>query len=141
MKIVCRAIPEDVYMALMDQAVVKLCEKHPMVNATFQRRDSDELEITFKAFKQLPQSWVSLTWDEILCQVVTPSIKASPCRVGRSQKVFFRRAESLREYIVKLKSKKISQKAHCELFSVVLDTFKQDFVNHNFDVRLLHFKG
>lgn len=141
MRIVCKASPEDIHRAFTEEQLIKLCEDHPMINASFYRIGKKELEITFKAFKKLPSSWVSLKWDEVLCQVVSPSIKASPCRVGRSQKVFFRRAESLRDYIIKLRDKKISKKAHSELFRVVLETFKQDFVNHNFDVRLLHFKG
>eukprot|EP00952_Eustigmatos_sp_NYUAD-ZCMA_P011905 48082-Eustigmatos_ZCMA.PRE.1 len=140
MHIICDASPEGTYGAMTEKKVIRLCEKYPMVNASFHRIGDNQIKITFRTFTKPPPSWTSLIWDRVLCDSITPSIKASPCQIGKSQKVFFRRAESLRDYNLKLRDNKISKNAHKQLFAVVLSFFPHDFINHNFDVRLLHFK-
>jgi len=135
----CNASAVGLYHLFSHPDVVKECKRAKFVNASFTKRGST-YDVVIHLYNTLPADWKKVQWPDIDCRSVDGDIKGSPCKVGSSKKVFYRCASTLKDYIQKLANDKISKSSHVKLFAQVFKIVGPDFVNHNRDVKLLHFK-
>lgn len=139
----CLCDPVSIYDVFCDNKVVAFVTKHKFVNAAFMIVGLN-IKIYLNSYNSKPKYPMNVSWNNIQCTKLRNCdfIKKSPCKIGNPNKVFFKNADNLKDYIEKLNSKKISQKDHIKLFVTTLKAFKNQkmFVNHNLDIKYLHFK-
>jgi hypothetical protein len=138
MRLKCRASANDLYKLLLTSGVQAQVSESSFVNGTFVQT-GDKYTISLHCHHQSPHP-TSIVWKDISCTAVSTDIKASPCTIGHTRKVFYRRAKDLKDYISKLHTGEITLAQHRELFAVVEKVIGPKFVNHNLDVNTLHFK-
>lgn len=103
--------------------------RHAFVNGVFERTGG-MLRVVLQGHGSLPAALKSVAWKDIQCTTVSDAIKASPCAVGASTKLFFRHAKTLDDYIHKVGDGTVAKGEHGALWRVILSTFRGDFVNH-----------
>ena len=128
----------SIYKAFTSAELVDWLNNFDFVNATF-ARENGMLRVVFFAHDQYPNAR-DVAWDDIDCESATSTIKHR-CNVGTRTKVFFKSARNLLHYIEKLNAGTVSRAAHNSLWDIILDTFRGNFMNHNMDIDVLHFKA
>lgn len=134
------ATPQGVFKVFSSPVCVGLARSCPMMNGYFERKGK-KLRIHLQTHPKLPNTLQTIPWEEISCDSVSTHIKASPCTTGSQRnKVFYKKAKTLGDYIVRLDRREISVREHSSLFKFLFEFFPRSFINHNFDVNTLHFK-
>lgn len=75
----------------------------------------------------------------VLCDPVTPTIRAGNCSVGSKNNVFYRSAKNLRDFVERLETLPDADELLRTLYRVFVDR-GISFYNHNLDIDFLHFK-
>ncbi len=128
------------YDAFTHPRVVDFAARNEFVNAKFTTFGDGFVNVVITQHS-IP-NWSKPSWSQLQCTETARNIKTM-CTYPNSdpQLVFYRNAQDLREYILKLTAREIGRHEHIELWNVILDTFPYNFVNHNMSVATLHFKN
>lgn len=128
---------EDLHKSLCAPATVQFIKGHSFVSA---KHNNKRMTLVSEP---KPTNARKVAWKDISCAAERDCsfIKRSPCKYGMSNKVFFKKARFLKDYISKLATGVITKQEHLKLFEVVDRVCGKKYVNHNRDVALLHFKS
>jgi hypothetical protein len=131
----CRT-SRDLYRLFRSSEVARWVTKAAFVNGSF---DLSRGRVVLHGYAVYPGSMRRVAWTNIQCEQ-SGDLKHTPC-VGANEKVFFKHAKTLGDYIEKIHSGSISADAHMRLFAMIHRVVGDRFENHNRDVEWLHFKS
>ena len=137
--------PKCVYNALAHRRTARFARSFKFVNGTFAVRKPRGRPKTFvislRGHHTYPSSIRKVAWNKIKCKTLSPDIKLSPCSIApRNKKIFYRRANDLRQYILRLSTGIVSLSEHSALFRAVFSLLGRNFINSNREIQYLHFK-
>ncbi|KAG5185030.1 hypothetical protein JKP88DRAFT_289505 [Tribonema minus] len=130
---------DGAYEALNAPTSLQFAGAYPFINGNF-KVSGRKIRMTIDGHAAGSNA-ATMTWAEILCEDVNPIIKASPCQVGSTQKVFFKKAKDLGDLIKQISRGGISRAEVTSLFQHLHRILGSSFYNDNRDVRILHFKA
>ncbi|KAG5182980.1 hypothetical protein JKP88DRAFT_241261 [Tribonema minus] len=130
---------DGAYEALNAPTSLQFAGAYPFINGNF-KVSGRKIRMTIDGHAAGSNA-AAMTWAEILCEDVTPIIKASPCQVGSTEKVFFKKAKDLGDLIKQISRGGISRAEVTSLFQHLHRILGSSFYNDNRDVRILHFKA
>ena len=124
---------------------MKLNPKHNFINFT---TDIKNDKIIFSFQSRINRHYNSdPLWEDIHCKELILSdtmIVKTECVIGSFHKIFVKGFHNLHEYIQSIKKNKTDKKDHQLLFDLIfknqLFLKNKNLINHNLDVKTLHFK-
>ncbi|KAG5179797.1 hypothetical protein JKP88DRAFT_241773 [Tribonema minus] len=128
----------NVYDALNASATLSFARAHPFINGDF-KVTGRKINMSIKGHT-VASGASALPWAQIMCETVSPVIKASPCRVGSTNKVFFKKANDLGDLIAQISRGGVSRGDVTSLFEHLHRILGANYYNDNRDVHVLHFK-
>jgi len=129
----------SIYRGLRRDRSKLFADKYKFVNGTFTCKKG-KVVIVLNGFHKIPP-YRKIRWDDIRCAQLTRDIKVSPCTYGRPRdKVFYRKAKNLKEYITKINNNSITYPQHVLLINAIFSILPSKFVNSNGELAVLHFK-
>ena len=124
---------------------MKLNPKHNFISFTTENKDD---KIIFLFHSRINNDYNSNpSWKDIKCKEYILSdtmIIKTECDMGSFHKIFVKGYANLYEYIQSIKKNKTDKKDHQLLFNMILKNMNKNknknLINHNLDVKTLHFK-
>lgn len=124
---------------------IKINPKHNFISFTTENKDD---KIIFIFHSRINHHYNSNpSWKDITCKEYilsdTMTIKTE-CEIGSFHKIFVKGYDNLYDYIQSIKKNKTTKKDHQLLFNKILKNLMmlkdKNLINHNLDVKTLHFK-
>jgi len=129
----------SIYNNFRKDRVINFVDRYKFVNGTFKCKKG-KITIILKGFQKVPP-YRKINWDSIKCRYLTKNIKISPCWYGSNQdKIFYKKARDLKDYITKLNNNIISYNQHTVLIKAMFMVLPSEFINSNGELAILHFK-
>ena len=124
---------------------IRINPKHNFISFTTENKD-DKIIFSFRS--RINQDYNSdPSWKDITCKEYILSdtmIIKTECDIGSFHKIFVQDYDNLYEYIQSVKKNKTDKKDHQLLFDKILKNLTmlkdKNLINHNLDVKTLHFK-
>lgn len=124
---------------------MKLNPKHNFINFKTQKKGN---RILFIFHSRINHDYNNdPEWKDIQCNEFKLSdnmIVKTECDIGSFHKIFVKDYHNLYEYIQSIKKNKTDKKDHQLLFNMILNNMNKNknknLINHNLDVKTLHFK-